>query len=117
MVPDGVENQVRALLAQPNPSAAGTSAARGNSPMLTQNSEHPDVAPVQTLVVPSCVLKATQRTQSPLAADREVFEGVEAYLLVLPHASDATRVDAFVVNASCTASSPGAVLFQATYPR
>ena len=43
--------------------------------------------------------------------------GLAYDLVVLPHPGDDSLVDAFVVNASCTAANPGAVLFQSTYSR
>ncbi|MBY8879121.1 anti-sigma factor family protein [Actinacidiphila acidipaludis] len=118
---DAVRQQVHDLLAAPNTTYAAQSPGstdRGNTPMLHQDtngaSAQPKASPV---AVPPCVLKATHRTQTPLAAGRELFRGAQSYLVVLPHPHDASRVDAFVVNASCTPSSPGAVLFQGTYPR
>lgn len=115
-----VASSVHDLLAAQKPSTAGEGAAsgsdRGNTPML-QQTPHPDVAPGQPVAVPSCVLLATHRVQAPLAAGREVFRGKEAYLVVLPHPADGSQVDAFVITASCTPSSPGMVLFQGSYPR
>ena len=117
---DTVRNQVRELLAQPKASVGATehpgATDRGNTPMLHQNTTGA-TGQTSPAAIPSCVLKATHRSQAPLAADRELFRGTESYLVVLPHPHDTSRVDAFVVNASCTPSSPGAVLFQGTYPR
>jgi hypothetical protein len=117
---DQVAGQVRDLLA--GLSLAGrqqTSATeQGPTPMLKPNSTGSVMQPDGTHVdVPSCVLKATHRTQPPLAAERDSFQGRPSYLVVLPHPNDDKRVDAYVVNASCTSTSPGAVLFQGTYPR
>lgn len=106
-----VPDRVRHLLAGP------TSSDRADTPMLSENTEHTAAAPYAASAVPLCVLKATHRAQAPLATDRELFQGADAYLLVLPHPGDSSRVDAFVVNASCTPSSPGTVLFQGTYSR
>jgi hypothetical protein len=112
---DSVASSVRALLAQ-QPGQDGAATDRGNSPMLSKT-PHPDVAPAGPTAVPACVLSATHRAQQPIASEREVFQGVDAYLLVLPHPADSSRVDAFVVNASCTPAAPGTVLFQGTYAR
>lgn len=112
---DSVASSVRALLAQ-QPGQDGAATDRGNSPMLSKT-PHPDVAPAGPAAVPSCVLSATHRAQQPIASEREVFQGVDAYLLLLPHPADSARVDAFVVNASCTPTAPGTVLFQGTYAR
>lgn len=99
---------------------AGSKTATGGvtSPMLSNNGDTRVAAPNGTVTtVPACVLHATQRTQSPLAADREPFQGIDSYLVVLPDPADTARVDAFVVTASCTADTPGRVLFQDSYPR
>jgi hypothetical protein len=65
--------------------------------------------------VPPCVLQATNRTDTPLVTGHDVYKGKDSYLIVLIHRGDASQVDAFVVDASCT-SSPGKVLRHATYP-
>lgn len=67
--------------------------------------------------IPSCALQATHRSQAPLAAEREVYQSREAYLIVLPSPGDPAAVDAFVVSASCTAANPAEILFTGTYPR
>jgi hypothetical protein len=100
--------------------AAGGKTGTGGitSPMLSANGDARVAAPDGTVVtVPACVLQATQRTGQPLAADREPFQGVDSYLVVLPDPADTARVDAFVVAASCTADTPGQLLFQDSYPR
>jgi hypothetical protein len=69
---------------------------------------------------PSCVLDGIGRTGQPLAAQPYKYHGIASYLVVLPHPSDGSRVDAYVVDASCTASSPGhpgKVLREETYTR
>ena len=112
-----VAGQVRRLLAGPMTTTSAPTMAPNHvdTPKLDHGSA-PATGSGPT-DVPSCVLKATHRTQPVLAAEQEPFNGNEAYLLVLPHPGNATLVDAFVVNALCTAASPGAVLFQGTYPR
>ncbi|SDM97166.1 anti-sigma factor family protein [Actinacidiphila guanduensis] len=114
-----VGDQVRQLLAasgtanRPN---GGTPAVpnRGNTPMLTGPGAAPGAGAAD---VPSCVLKAAGHAQPPLATQRETFDGIRSYLLVLPHPGDGTLVDAVVVDASCAQGGTGTVLFQATYPR
>ncbi|HEY5837378.1 anti-sigma factor family protein [Streptomyces sp.] len=109
---ESVAEQVRLLLAEPP-------GGHTRTPMLHDTTEHTVAGPEPhaATAVPPCVLKATQRSQPPLAAGREAFQGADAYLLVLPHPGDSTLVDAFFVNASCTVSAPGTVLFQGTFPR
>jgi anti-sigma factor RsiW len=70
--------------------------------------------------VPDCVEKAIGNSVSALAATHGVYEGEDAYLVVLADASDASRVTAYVVDASCVgkASAPaGEVLLKQSYPR
>ncbi|MEU4091119.1 hypothetical protein [Streptomyces sp. NPDC026673] len=71
-------------------------------------------------VAPSCVLRAVDRHDTPLAIRRGRYEGVDSYLVVLSHSGDPSLVDAYVVDASCaTASSSeaGTLLREETYPR
>ncbi|MEC4015747.1 anti-sigma factor family protein [Streptomyces sp. H27-D2] len=70
--------------------------------------------------VPSCVQNGIGRSETPIAAKQDTFEGTDAYIVVLPHPGDNTRVDAYVVDASCTEKSPapaGKVLLNRSYPR
>ncbi|MFL4490874.1 hypothetical protein ACJ6WD_06380 [Streptomyces sp. VTCC 41912] len=70
--------------------------------------------------VPSCVRQGIGRPEKPLAATRSVYEGKDAFLVVLPHPSDPKSVSAYVVTASCISSSPpapGKVLLTHSYRR
>ncbi|MDJ0340211.1 hypothetical protein QMK19_01235 [Streptomyces sp. H10-C2] len=67
-------------------------------------------------LVPACVKNAIHRTEQPLAAAHEPYEGTDSYLVVLPHPGDKARVDAYVVDASCS-TAPGRVLHEDTYAR
>lgn len=57
--------------------------------------------------VPPCVQRATGRTTPALALDKGTYQGTDAFLVVLPHPSDPTRVQAYVVAASCVDTAPG----------
>ncbi|MBD3547162.1 anti-sigma factor family protein [Streptomyces sp. JV180] len=73
-----------------------------------------------TVVVPPCVQQATGRTAPALALDEGVYEGKNAYLVVLPHASDSSRVQAYLVAATCVDTapeSPGQLLLTRAYDR
>ncbi|MFD3798681.1 anti-sigma factor family protein [Streptomyces californicus] len=73
-----------------------------------------------TVVVPPCVQQATGRTTPALALDEGVYEGKNAYLVVLPHASDSSRVQAYLVAATCVDTapeSPGQLLLTRAYDR
>lgn len=110
-----VANEVARLLSGPG---GRTGSGGVTSPLLSDNADARVAAPNGTVItVPACVLHATQRTQKPLAADREPFQGTDSYLVVLPDPADTARVDAFVVTADCTPDTPGRVLFQNSYPR
>ncbi|WP_431945488.1 hypothetical protein [Actinacidiphila sp. bgisy167] len=70
--------------------------------------------------VPSCVLRAVDRREPPIAVHRGRYEGLDSYLVVLPHTGDSALVDAYVVDASCTGVRPyatGTLLREETYPR
>jgi anti-sigma factor RsiW len=70
--------------------------------------------------VPDCIRKGIGRAEEPLAAEQGVFQGTDAYLVVLPHESDPTKVSAYVVDATCThrpALPTGAILLTQSYPR
>lgn len=70
--------------------------------------------------VPQCVQDGTGRNTVPLAAEEGTYDGKKAFLLVLPHATDATRVQAYVVDAACAgAAQPakGEILLTQAYPR
>lgn len=126
-----IADQVRQLLADPySPNRAGggstTAPNDGVSPMFNGTGQGTGSTPSngedqsQGHVVadaPSCVFKATHRTQAPLAVGKDRYQGTDSYLVVLPHPADSGLVDAFVVDASCSADAPGTVLFQGTYPR
>ncbi|WP_335971790.1 MULTISPECIES: anti-sigma factor family protein [Streptomycetaceae] len=132
-VSGSIEEQVRQLLATPySPNRAaggdgGTTVAPdlGNTPMIEGNGTGPEAGTPSHgqkqdqngTDAPSCVLKATQRSETPLAVGADRFQGTASYLVVLPHPADSSQVDAYVVDASCSAGSPGTVLFQSTYPR
>ncbi|UJB42949.1 hypothetical protein [Streptomyces sp. A1-5] len=70
--------------------------------------------------VPSCVRQGIGRTEKPLASSRSIYEGTDAFLVVLPHPSDPKSVSAYVVTASCvsaTPPAPGKVLLTHSYRR
>ncbi|MFG3139218.1 anti-sigma factor family protein [Streptomyces sp. NPDC048211] len=58
--------------------------------------------------VPSCVEQGIGRTSAALAIQRGTYEGADAFLVVLPHPTDARRVQAYVVDAACVGAKPSA---------
>ncbi|MFJ8843559.1 anti-sigma factor family protein [Streptomyces cyaneofuscatus] len=71
----------------------------------TKASRSPLIAPA--VAVPPCVQKATGRTTPALAVDEGTYQGTDAFLVVLPHPSNPTRVQAYVVASSCVDTAPG----------
>ncbi|MFG3496078.1 hypothetical protein [Streptomyces sp. NPDC047928] len=70
--------------------------------------------------VPACVSEGIGRTEPALAAEKGTYQGLPAYLVVLPDRTDAAQVRAYVVDAACTTSRNAAkadVLLQHAYPR
>ncbi|MFJ2555080.1 MULTISPECIES: hypothetical protein [unclassified Streptomyces] len=90
-------------------SMEGDRGGASNSPLLTP-------APV----VPACIQRGIGSSLSALAAERGTYQGSDAYLVVLPHSGDSTRVQAYVVDATCVKSAPstdGTVLLTHSYLR
>lgn len=73
--------------------------------------------------VPACVSEGIDRSEAPLAASRQSYEGSDSFLLVFSHPGHSDRVDAYVVDAACASSTssasdaPGRVLANETVPR
>ena len=68
--------------------------------------------------IPGCVRAGIHRgTANVLAAKKGTYDGKEAYLVVLPAATDSTKVTAYVVDASCHEPTPGKVLLTESYDR
>ncbi|MEU0167917.1 hypothetical protein ABZ214_21010 [Streptomyces iakyrus] len=71
-------------------------------------------------VVPGCVREGIGRNDAALATEDGTYQGKKAMLVLLPDASDATRVIAYIVDATCVdqeaSAAAGKVLLQRTYP-
>ncbi|MFD5156614.1 anti-sigma factor family protein [Streptomyces hawaiiensis] len=71
-------------------------------------------------VVPGCVRDGIGRDDAALATEDGTYQGKKAMLVLLPDASDATRVTAYIVDATCVdhtaPTAAGEVLLQRTYP-
>ncbi|MFI1466914.1 hypothetical protein [Streptomyces wuyuanensis] len=70
--------------------------------------------------VPPCIQRGTGRIDAAIAVDKGTFEGTPAFLVVLPHSEDASRVQAYVVAATCVETQPtgkGELLVTRAYPR
>ncbi|MGW7592461.1 anti-sigma factor family protein [Streptomyces rubiginosohelvolus] len=123
-----LEAQVRDLLGdEASPKSPGVKKVppeadtKSSSEALTPEAE-PSRSPMKAPVVavPPCVQKATGRTTPALALDEGTYRGTDAYLVVLPHTSDSSRVQAYVVASSCVDTAPessGQLLLTRSYNR
>ncbi|WP_371795762.1 anti-sigma factor [Streptomyces sp. NBC_01718] len=72
------------------------------------------------VTVPTCIQQGIGRRTAALAIEEGAYEGTHAYLVVLPHQTDATLVQAYVMDASCVGTDPtgkGKLLLTHTYAR
>ncbi|MEQ8145749.1 hypothetical protein [Streptomyces sp. OP7] len=71
--------------------------------------------------VPACIQDGIGRNDAALATEQGIYQGKDALLVVLPDASDATRVTAYIVEATCvrnaSPSSTAQVLLEHSYTR
>ncbi|OON79265.1 anti-sigma factor family protein [Streptomyces tsukubensis] len=70
--------------------------------------------------IPKCVARGIGRADAPIAFERGTYRGTRAFLVVLPHVSDSTRVAAYVVDAACVdkpTTDAGKVLYKSSYAR
>ncbi|MGP9019802.1 anti-sigma factor family protein [Streptomyces sp. BR1] len=109
--------QVETLLSSPHPSLESAPNSPSGEKHLGVTSDSPNGGGVN---VPPCVQAGTGRTDaSPLATEIGEYQGTRAYLLVLPHATDNSQVQAYVVDASCASTAPnakGKLLLTHAYP-
>jgi hypothetical protein len=70
--------------------------------------------------IPDCIQQGTGSSAAVLAMEKGTYKGTSVYLVVLPDASDSTKVTAFIVDAACTKQakpSPGKLLLTNSYAR
>ncbi|MFD0148956.1 zf-HC2 domain-containing protein [Streptomyces sp. NPDC055721] len=117
-----VEERVHTLLRE-DASIAKTPQGIGPESMSADEGATTSPQRNRDIAVPGCVLAGTGRTDAVLAHERGEYKGNPAYLLVLTDPTDSTRVQAFVLDASCadlptSTGSPAAdLLLSETYPR
>ncbi|MFE0354881.1 anti-sigma factor family protein [Streptomyces nigra] len=116
---DKLESKVADLLDETAPS--GPSSRGPNRSMGVEggaDTNRPRV--LREINVPECVQKGIGRDDSALAAEEGVYEGKDALLVVLPDASDVTRVTAYLMDATCVkhpTTSKAQVLLTESYAR
>ncbi|WLQ49581.1 hypothetical protein P8A21_19710 [Streptomyces poriferorum] len=91
--------------AKQNPSADTKSSAE-SSPPTSASPQAPLRAP--SVAVPPCIEQGIGRNTAALAIERGIYEGSDAFLVVLPHPTDSARVQAYVVDAACVGAEPAA---------
>ncbi|WP_200302983.1 anti-sigma factor family protein [Streptomyces adelaidensis] len=115
-----LEKQVTELLAgsESQSSPDGGSFGTQDNPESSKSPE-PSRNSVFTTKVPPCIAKGIGDITGTLASKQGTYEGTDAYLVVLPDSADATRVIAYVVDASCldrSSEAAGDVLLKQHYP-
>ncbi|MER7692248.1 hypothetical protein [Streptomyces sp. NPDC097610] len=119
-----LKTQVADLLAK-NKSARTPSASPKRPWGVQSNEAGNGSAGVDTLItptvqVPDCIQKGTGSTATILAAQQGTYKGTTVYLVVVPDASDGTKVTAYIVEAACVkqaSASPGKLLLTHSYAR
>ncbi|MCZ0999950.1 hypothetical protein O1M63_20495 [Streptomyces mirabilis] len=119
-----LKTQVADLLAK-NRSASTPSASPKRPWGVQSNDAGNGSAGVDTLItptvqVPDCIQKGTGSTATILAAQQGTYQGTTVYLVVVPDASDSTKVTAYIVEAACVKQasvSPGKLLLTHSYAR
>ncbi|MEU5568400.1 anti-sigma factor family protein [Streptomyces coeruleorubidus] len=111
-----LEKQVTDLLTE-NQGKKGSSRTPFGS-ATAPGTDHPQVFRAPT--VPGCVRDGIGRKDTALAVENGRYQGKKAMLVLLPDASDATRVTAYIVDATCVdhsaTAATGKVLLQRSYP-
>lgn len=113
-----LESQVADLLAKAEEEK--DSGPRSSRPNGSASADGPRILNTPTESVPGCVMQGIGRDADPLAYKRGAYEGTEAFLVVLPTATDRTQVTAYVVDSACVdkpSISAGKVLLEHSYPR
>ncbi|MFD9500838.1 zf-HC2 domain-containing protein [Streptomyces sp. NPDC060035] len=113
---DTLEGQVHQLL--DSAAASKTAEADETKPSVDTKSSPQNMSPdgstprnpLRTPVVdvPPCVQQGTGRDAPALAVKQGSYQGTAAFLVVLPHATDSSRVQAYVVDAACVGTAPAA---------
>ncbi|MGW4233833.1 anti-sigma factor family protein [Streptomyces sp. NPDC004980] len=113
---DTLEGQVHALLSEtaapetPGSAVTKPSTDTKSSPQNMSPDSAPPRTPLRTPVVdvPPCVQEGTGRNAPALAVEEGSYQGTAAFLVVLPHPTDSSRVQAYVVDAACVGTTPAA---------
>ncbi|MFJ7179213.1 anti-sigma factor family protein [Streptomyces massasporeus] len=111
-----LQEQVTGLLAENQTKQGGSRTPFGAA--TAPGTNQPKV--LKEVVVPGCVRDGIGRDDAALATEDGTYQGKKAMLVLLPDAADATRVTAYIVDATCVdheaPSAAGKVLLKRTYP-
>ncbi|MFE7273322.1 hypothetical protein [Streptomyces sp. NPDC057623] len=114
-----LEHQVADLLAKSD-SSAGDSRKPERSMGMEGGSDTRSPKILREITVPECVRKGIGRDDAALAAKEGVYQGKDALLVVLPDATNASRVTVYVMDATCVkhaSSTTAEVLLKDSYTR
>ncbi|MDF3141999.1 MULTISPECIES: hypothetical protein [unclassified Streptomyces] len=114
-----LEKQVADLLAK-SESSPGSSRAPERSLGVEGGPDTKSPQILREITVPECIKKGIGRNDAALAAKEGVYKGKDALLVVLPDASDITRVTVYVMDATCVkqpSSTKAKVLLTDSYAR
>ncbi|WP_405821517.1 zf-HC2 domain-containing protein [Streptomyces sp. NBC_00838] len=116
----GIQDKVHSLLTS-TPATGAPHMADGGSGGENSTREGTTTASPKALAqLPPCVQQGIGRTEPPLAAEKGIYNGVDAFLVVLSDPVDGSLVRAYVVDAACVDVTPpvkGELLLTKTYPR
>jgi anti-sigma factor RsiW len=112
-----LEGQVADLLTKSQKSEKSSRAPHSFGVESTPGTNKPNNVFADT--VPDCVRQGLGRSDAALATEEGTYKGTEALLVVLPDASDATRVTVYIVDSTCVKdpSATAKVLLRQSYAR
>ncbi|MFH0517435.1 anti-sigma factor family protein [Streptomyces sp. M41] len=114
-----LDSQVADLLTKSESSGSGSrKPERSMGVEGGPDTERPRV--FRAVTVPECVQKGIGRSGSAIATEEGVYKGKDALLVVMPEATDDSRVNVYVVDATCVthpSSGPAEVLLKDSFAR
>ncbi len=114
-----LEKQVTALIAK-NDSSVGSSRKPERSMGVEGGPDTKRPQVFRDIPVPECVRKGIGRSDAAIATEEGVYKGKDALLVVMSGATDASRVNVYIVDATCVkqpSSTTAKVLLTDSYTR
>ncbi|MER6344824.1 hypothetical protein ACWC10_12795 [Streptomyces sp. NPDC001595] len=115
-----LETQVADLLADKESPRSGSRAPEWGVESAPNSASPRTFRQQPTVDVPACVQQGIGRDEAALATEQGIFQGTKALLVVLPDASDSSRVTAYIVDSTCVGQASPAkakVLLEHSYTR